>query len=97
MTEGSDALQFEFSGLLSDIQTQSGDESVSFTWPNPTEGNQSFNITVKDLAGASETRIINLTVGDNADLPPVFGEIGEITMNEGETRSLTISATDPRT
>ncbi|HUU26437.1 MAG TPA: putative Ig domain-containing protein [archaeon] len=66
----------------------------AFSWTPGAEGNFSVTFTVSDASQASDRRTVYITVG-TANQPPVLGEIGKLTISEGDTLNLTVSASDP--
>jgi hypothetical protein len=69
-------------------------EPPAFSWTPSTEGSYEATFAVTDVSGASDRRTVYITVGTQ-NLPPVLGEIGDLTISEGDTLSLSISVSDP--
>ena len=69
-------------------------EPPAFSWTPSIEGSYEATFAVTDASGASDRRTVYITVGTQ-NLPPVLGEIGDLTISEGDTLSLSISVSDP--
>ncbi|MCP4125977.1 MAG: tandem-95 repeat protein, partial [Gammaproteobacteria bacterium] len=92
-----DALTFTATGLNNDLMNLEdnldGTATLSF-FPNMFhEGNYTVNVTTSD-GSLSDTAAINLTVTGRSN-SPVLTVGGPYEMNEGETLSIDISASDP--
>ena len=67
---------------------------AAFSWTPTEEGSYQASFKVTDAAGASDRRTVYIAVGTQ-NLPPALGDIGDLTISEGDTLSLTISVSDP--
>ncbi|MCC6629566.1 MAG: tandem-95 repeat protein, partial [Chloroflexi bacterium] len=77
---------------LHGVLVTSGDGGFSFTPDAGFLGQTSFMYTVGDGAGATDSAVVTITVGNQA---PQFAPIADAGVRAGETVALTLSATDP--
>ncbi len=88
-----DALTYSASGLPAGATFNTSTRAFSWTPTFSQAGNYSVTFTVSDGSlTASET--ITISVG-SVNQPPVLAAIGSKSVNEGQTLSFTLSATDP--
>ncbi|MBN2290752.1 MAG: putative Ig domain-containing protein, partial [Candidatus Glassbacteria bacterium] len=93
--DSDDVLTFSATGLPSGASFDNAADPPLFSWTPTLEGSYPVNFTVTDQADASDSRAIIITVGDSADQPPILGEIGPLTVSEGDTLTVPVSAIDP--
>jgi|GEM_PF-1757019 len=86
-----DRLRFSDGSPLFDIDPQSG--LISFTPANKDVGDRSCNITVSDLAGATATTRLSLTVV-NVNDPPVLAAVQDQVAVEDRPYELFLNASD---
>ncbi|MBW7997901.1 MAG: hypothetical protein FVQ81_15295 [Candidatus Glassbacteria bacterium] len=66
----------------------------TFSWTSTVEGSYEIGFTATDQAQGSDRASVIISVGAQ-NLPPVLGQIGDVTVAEGDNLVLTISASDP--
>jgi len=77
------------------VFVDSGNGAGSFVWTPDFSQAGVYNVTIKASDGQlSDSEIVQLTV-NNVNRPPVLSAIGAKSVNEGQTLSFKITATDP--
>ena len=66
----------------------------AFSWTPAADTSLDVSFTVTDAAGASDRRPVHIAVGTQ-NLPPELGDIGDLTVSEGDTLEVTVAASDP--
>jgi hypothetical protein len=94
-----DGLSFAVANLPTGAQlTDNGDGSALFSWtPSFAQGGNyqvRFIVTDDGSPAASDSEEITITVG-NVNRPPILAAIGNHQVNEGESLSFDLSASDP--
>jgi fibronectin type 3 domain-containing protein len=82
-------------GFASYTSTGNGSGTIRFSNPSGTGFYGGITVTVTDPQGGSSMVVFDLTVNDN--YVPVLSGLGNVTVNEQQTTSFTISATDENT
>jgi len=93
--DSDDVLTYSASGLPADAAFDAAADPALLSWTPTQEGSYALNFTVTDQADASDNRAIIITVGDSINQPPILGEMGSVTVSEGDTLTVTVSASDP--
>lgn len=84
--------------ILSDTANLRGKSSVKVTYTPPDfwTATSTFNVTVKDAAGATDSIAVTITLtGGGSNSAPVLTSIGSRSVNELEILAFTASASDP--
>ncbi len=92
--DAGDVLTFTVANLPSGATFDTSVNPPAFSWTPAVEGSFEVSFTVTDQAQANDRASVIISVGTQ-NLPPSLGQIGDVTVAEGDTLVLSVSVSDP--